>query len=537
MWWINRNGVVEGPLSAGQIEKRVKLNMLRSLDRVSEDKTNWFYVKDTAFWNPTRTLEDPVPPRPPRRMPEDLQKGGNFDGATLPPLPERLRLDTPVAKPPLNKGLRIALASLIVVSVASVGLVVCLLMRNSTAQATADHAPAAEGEKPALSVGFGAVKDKLIIIECDEGSGSGFLLAMDGKTYLVTNEHVVRSAGTPRARRLDGTPLDLGSFSVATDRDLARFEVVGCSVKPFETSDSLPNTGDVVVMYGNSLGGGVATESKGFIQGVGPHRLETNNEIVPGNSGSPLVGADGKVLGVAAFVDRHGSEEWTVKNTRYEGTPRRFAVRLTNVSWKPVDRRRYERQIATLKEYETYWEYLLPYLCLDTIDVDEGKLVFNDMKGRDFKLKKYGYMEMLTALTNAYKKRNKRLDQWSARCKARRAFIQRLIDNDVGEADGNRAIAEYDQKTTEMFEKVKEAFRDMILKRKEALQIARSVLAESDWDAPQVLNGYSKDDRRGSVEWYLEGVQYFMDLMNQKLKDLNKEIESIEKGDGDEDDE
>ena len=324
---------------------------------------------------------------------------------------------------------------------------------------------------------------------------------------------------------------------MATDRDLARFEVVGCSVKPFEASDSLPNTGDVVVMYGNSLGGGVATESKGVIQGVGPHRLETSNEIVLGNSGSPLVGADGKVLGVAAFIDRHGSEDWTVKNTRYEGTPRRFAVRLTNVSWKPVDRRRYERQIATLKEYETYWEYLLPYLCLDTIDVDEGKLVFNDMKGRDFKLKKYGYVEMLTVLTKAYKKRNKRLDQWSARCKARRAFIQRLIDNDVGEADGNRAIAEYDQKTTEMFEKVKEAFRDMILKRKEALQIARSVLAESDWDAPQVLNGYSKDDRRGSVEWYLEGVQYFMDLMNQKLKDLNKKIESIEKGDGDEDDE
>ena len=537
MWWINRNGVVEGPLSAGQLEKRVKLNMLRSLDLVSEDETNWFYVKDTAFWNPTRTLEDPTPPRPPHRMSEGAQKGADLEGATLPPLPERLRLDTPVAKPPLNKGLRIALASLIVVSVACVGLVVCLLMRNSTAQATADHAPAAEGEKPALSVGFGAVKDKLIIIECDEGSGSGFLLAMDGKTYLVTNEHVVRSAGTPRARRLDGTPLDLGSFSVATDRDLARFEVVGCSVKPFETSDSLPNTGDVVVMYGNSLGGGVATESKGFIQGVGPHRLETNNEIVPGNSGSPLVGADGKVLGVAAFVDRHGSEEWTVKNTRYEGTPRRFAVRLTNVSWKPVDRRRYERQIATLKEYETYWEYLLPYLCLDTIDVDEGKLVFNDMKGHDFKLKKYGYVEMLTALTKAYKKRNKRLDQWSARCKARRAFIQRLIDNDVGEADGNRAIAEYDQTTSEMFEKVKEAFRDMILKRKEALQIARSVLAESDWDAPQVLNGYSKDNRLGSVEWYLEGVQYFMDLMNQKLKDLNKKIESIEKGDGDEDDE
>ena len=58
------------------------------------------------------------------------------------------------------------------------------------------------------------------------------------------------------------------------------------------------------------------------------------------------------------------------------------------------------------------------------------------------------------------------------------------------------------------------------------------------WDAPQILSGYSKDDsdRRGSVEWYLEGVQYFMDLMNQKLKDLNKEIEEIEKGGNDDED-
>ena len=75
----------------------------------------------------------------------------------------------------------------------------------------------------------------------------------------------------------------------------------------------------------------------------------------------------------------------------------------------------------------------------------------------------------------------------------------------------------------------------MILKRKEALMIAHSVLSEGPWDAPQVLNGYSKDDRNGSIEWYREGIQYFTDLMNQKLKDLNKEIESIEKGDSDED--
>ena len=555
MWWINKNGNIEGPFSSEQLEKRVKLNMLRSLDRVSEDKAKWFYVKDTVLWNPARTIKDTPPPHPMRaqRLPSPgLKVNADFDGPIMArpaepisssgqaAIPNRFLLDTPADKSVSNKGLWGALIVIAVIAFAGFGVMTYFMVKGFAVKGNVDAVRDAEAEKPAppsSQVGFNAVKDKLVIVECDEGSGSGFLLEMDGKVYLMTNEHVVRSIGTPRARLLDGTPLNLGAFSVATDRDLARFEVIGCSIKPFEISDMLPNTGDMVAVYGNSLGGGVATESKGFIQGVGPHRLETNTEIVPGNSGSPLVATDGKVLGVAAFIDRHGSDEWTVKNTRYEGTPRRFAIRFTNVAWKSIDRCRYEQQIASLKEYETYWDYLLPYLCFDSTKVEESRLIFNDMKSKDFKLKKYGFVDMLTALTKAYKKRNKSIDQWSNRCKARKAFVQRLVDNDVSERDGKRAIAEYDQKTAEMFEKVKESLRNMILKRKEALMNAQSVLADGLWDAPQVLSGYSKDDRNGCVEWYREGILFFTDLMNQKLKDLNKEIDAIEKGDNDEDDE
>lgn len=553
MWWIGRNGTVEGPFSSEQVERRVKLNMLRSLDRVSEDRSRWLYVKDTMFWNPTRTIKEPpdLSPRPhgaTSRSPDaDADLGGPIaerpagrSESRRSVLPDRLRLDAPAKKAP-SRRLWIAVASVAVLALAGFGVMAFLAGKSSAAGSSAHDVEDVKPEKPVppvSQVGFNAVKDKLVIIECDEGGvGSGFLLEMDGKTYLMTNEHVVRSTGTPSARFLDGTPLCLGEFSVATDRDLARFEVVGCSVKPFETTAPLPNTGDAVALYGNSLGAGVATESRGFIQGVGPQRLETNCEIVPGNSGSPLVAADGKVLGVAAFVDRRGSGGWTVKDTRYEGTPRRFAIRFANVSWKAVDRPRYEGQIAALREYETYWEYLLPYLCLGSVKVDEDKLVFGDMKAKDFKQKTRGYAEMLTTLAKAYKRSKKSFSKWSERSKARKTFIRRLVDNDVGDEDGKRAIAEYDQKTAEMFEKVKEAFRDMILKRKEALMLAKSALSESPWDAPQVLNGYSKDDRVGSVEWYREGVRYFMDLMNQKLNDLNGEIESIEKGDDDEDDE
>ena len=391
---------------------------------------------------------------------------------------------------------------------------------------------------PPPQVGFYAVKDKLVIIECQDGSGSGFLLEMDGKTYLMSNEHVLRSASAPRARLLDGKPLNLGEFSVATDRDLARYEVIGCPIKPFQISEVMPNVGDSVALYGNSLGGGVATESKGYIQGVGHHRIEANVEIVHGNSGSPLVATDGKVLGVAAFMKYNGDggEDWTIKNTRYDGNVRRFSIRFTNVEWKTIDRSRYEEQTACMDEFETYWQYLLPYLCYENTKINEGKLIFNDMKSKDFKLRKFGFVEILMALSKAYKKMNKSFDNWNERCKARKAFIQRLINNEVSEEDGKRAIAEYDKKTAEMFEKVKDSRRNMILKRKEALTLAQTFLSETQWDSPNMVNGYSTDNIRESVKWYRNGIQYFMDLMNQMLKDFNKLMEQIEKGEDDEDD-
>ena len=566
MWWINKNGAIEGPLSSEQMEKRVKLNMLRSLDRVSEDKAKWFYVKDTIFWNPTRTIKDPPKAEPPptrghRTAPlqPNFPPESSFETPIMAQpaepyfsgratIPDRFKLDASARKSNSNKGLWISLVSIVVIALGGFGIMAYFMVKNNAAKTTSEK-PIADigggGDKPdkptppSSAVGFNAVKDKLVIIECKEGSGSGFLLTMDGKTYLMTNEHVIRSANTPRAKLLDGTPLNLGKFSVATDRDLARFEVIGCAIKPFVISDAFPNVGDAISLYGNTLGGGVATESKGYIQGVGPNRIEANVEIVHGNSGSPLVAVDGRILGVASFVLPREENDYQAKNTRYEHSPRRFGIRFTNIEWKCIDRIRYEQQVANLNELETYWEYLLPYLCFDSTEVDEGKLIFNDMKSKDFKLKKFGYEEMLTTLTKAYKRRNKTLGQLVERNKGRKAFIQRLIDNEMSEEDGKRAIKEYDAKTAEMFEKVKEAFRNMILKRKEALSIAQSVLSEGPWDAPQILNGYGNDswEKSGSVEWYRQRIQGFVDLMNQKLKDLNKEIEIIEKGDSDEDDE
>ena len=70
----------------------------------------------------------------------------------------------------------------------------------------------------------------------------------------------------------------------------------------------------------------------------------------------------------------------------------------------------------------------------------------------------------------------------------------------------------------------------MILIRKEALNNARTFLLGQTWDAPQILKGY-EDDSRESIDNYLKVIATGIDLMNQKMKDLNKLLNEVE-GDG-----
>ena len=547
MWWINKNGHIEGPLPSEQVRRRINLNLIGSLDRVSNDRRNWVYLRDTELWNPVRTLpeEMEIPDEPPAKLtrirhsepsPQPVAEPlVNTSIAERHQLPENIPLRRK-SREKIFVGVAVGFAALVIIAL-SVTVILLLASRNGGGGQDANaELPSATTNDQGKTTGFSEVKDKLAIIKCKEGSGSGFLLDMDGKTYLVSNEHVFRSSGAPEAKLIDGTALSLGEFFVAEDcRDLARFEVVGCGNAPLRVSAEMPNVGDPVVVYGNSLGGGVATESKGYIQGVGPQRLETNAEIVQGNSGSPLVNAKGEVVGVAAFLKFGGSgeEDWTIKNTRYDGGTRRFAVRLNDVRWKKIERVEYERQIGNLQELNTFWDYLVPFLLFDSVKVDPNKLVYNDLDSRNFKKSSTGFDEMMKAVEKAYEKRGKSFERWTERWKGRKAYIARLVENKVDEDEGKKLVSEYDQKTVERFNKVKEAYRNMVHIRKEAISLARQYLDDNKWEAPQVAKGYPDDNNRGSVAWYGDIVRRATDLMNQKLKDLNKDLKELEEGDED----
>ncbi|MFW6093008.1 MAG: DegQ family serine endoprotease [Pseudomonadota bacterium] len=153
------------------------------------------------------------------------------------------------------------------------------------------------------------------------GQGSGFAFKTDagdaGRTYIMTNNHVVENADTIMVRLEDGRELegqvvgtdpqsdvaviaveaegDIPTLSLGTSRDLSVGEWVVAIGSPFGLRSSL--TVGVVSATGRT-GVGI-TDYEDFIQ--------TDAAINPGNSGGPLVDLDGHVVGMnTAIFSRSG---------------------------------------------------------------------------------------------------------------------------------------------------------------------------------------------------------------------------------------
>ncbi|MGN0847946.1 MAG: serine protease [Kiritimatiellia bacterium] len=180
---------------------------------------------------------------------------------------------------------------------------------------------------------FSAAKTKLAVIVSGARAGTGFLVREEGRTWLVTNAHVVRGQSLVRATMLDGTTLTLGAREYAAERDLARF-LVDSRRPALEIRGGLPDVGERVTVLGNSDGRGVITEINGRILGVGPTELEIDAPFTIGNSGSPVIDRAGRVVAVASYLrDCRNDKDWTKKNTRFNGI-RRFALRLSGIRWE-----------------------------------------------------------------------------------------------------------------------------------------------------------------------------------------------------------
>jgi S1-C subfamily serine protease len=193
----------------------------------------------------------------------------------------------------------------------------------------------------------------LVFIKTDSASGSGFVAKANGKTYVYTNAHVICGAvggftskivsiKTASGRTIP-TPFEVELSDVkdlTSDNgleDLARFPItLQEGESAYEISELDPNTAmnSRVIAYGNSLGGDVFTSLDGLILGLGNDRIEVSCEIVPGNSGGPVVlEQTKKVIGVSTYLTSGRRDIWA-KATQFD-LVRRFAMRPEKVTkWR-----------------------------------------------------------------------------------------------------------------------------------------------------------------------------------------------------------
>ncbi len=173
------------------------------------------------------------------------------------------------------------------------------------------------------TVGYGPVEGAAPGLAASQrGTGSGFVLDSDG--FIVTNAHVVRGAKHIEVW-LHGTDLQPGGGSAelpqkrsATARligmdqetDLAVIKVDRTDLPPLRLADSDSlHQGQIVLTFGNpmalenSVSMGVISAEKRQLRSDDPAvYIQTDAPINPGSSGGPLVDAQGRVVGMNAFI-------------------------------------------------------------------------------------------------------------------------------------------------------------------------------------------------------------------------------------------
>ncbi len=146
--------------------------------------------------------------------------------------------------------------------------------------------------------------------------GSGFIVSQDGT--VITNNHVVRNATSVKVKLDDGRELNARVVGRDDRTDIAVLKIDAGQPLPFLAlgNSDTARPGDWVVAVGNPFGlGGTVTagivSARGRDIGVGPYDdfIQIDASINSGNSGGPLFGLDGSVIGVntAIFSPSGGS--------------------------------------------------------------------------------------------------------------------------------------------------------------------------------------------------------------------------------------
>ena len=215
-----------------------------------------------------------------------------------------------------------AIAGAVVAALVS-GVIVAATRDDSTGSNAVAPVAVKNGQGIDVHAVVAAVEDAVVAINIEgvgqfggpvRAAGSGMVI--DASGLILTNNHVVEGATTISVTLADGREVGADLVGSIPSNDVAL--VKARSVKDLPTvtfgSSSRLRVGDPVVAMGNALGlGGTPSVTTGIVSALGRDLDAENNEhltdliqtdaaIYQGNSGGPLVDAEGQVVGVNTAV-------------------------------------------------------------------------------------------------------------------------------------------------------------------------------------------------------------------------------------------
>jgi S1-C subfamily serine protease len=189
------------------------------------------------------------------------------------------------------------------------------------------------------------------------GAGSGVVVTPDG--YLLTNEHVVQRVAQARVTFVDGrsVPASVAGRDPATDLAVLRAQAAALPYAQLSGTQRL-RAGQLVVAVGNPFGF-ESTVSAGVVSALGRSLRSRHGRLIegvvqhsaalnPGNSGGPLVDANGRVAGIntaiiamaqgIGFAIPAATAQWVLTEILTQGRVRRAWLGVA-VRDRPLDRR------------------------------------------------------------------------------------------------------------------------------------------------------------------------------------------------------
>lgn len=151
--------------------------------------------------------------------------------------------------------------------------------------------------------------DAVVVIEAGEAycAGAG-VLGPDGRAWIVTAYHCVADGRRPHLRWRDGSTAIGRVVARAPADDLALIDVDASHPTLALRADPVVQ-GQEVYGLGHPFGllaGGALTGllewsvTRGIVSAAGPRAVQTDAALNPGNSGGPLIDADGRLVGVVS---------------------------------------------------------------------------------------------------------------------------------------------------------------------------------------------------------------------------------------------